>query len=257
MLMPMSGDWRVAVTRDEGLDGPLATALRSEGFQAVICPVAIEAPAADPAAVAAVAGDLERFDWVVAASQRAVRALAGARGRPWPKGVRTAAVGRETAAALVAAGADPAPLVAAGAGADALWAVLERADRWPGRRVLAPTIAGGRRGVIDGLRAAGALVTEIEVYRMDPRPERDVVRDWRAAAPDAVVVASPSAGRLLVGAVGAPALRALRAVVAMGETTASALREAGLEATVPPAADFPSLARHLAGLRAAGLASHG
>jgi len=244
--------WRVAVTRDEEPDGPLGAALRAAGFDPVACPVATESPAADPAALSAVAQNLEHYDWIVAASQRAVRAIADARGGDWPKGVRTAAVGRQTAAALVAAGADPAPIVAAEAGADALWAELRRHDTWPGRRVLVPAVAGGRRGVIDGLREAGADVTEIEVYRMTPRPPDAIRRDWRALAPDAVVVASPSAAALLADAVGAPALRGLRAVVAMGGTTAAALREIGVGASVPPAADFTSLAGHLLDLHAHG-----
>jgi uroporphyrinogen-III synthase len=252
MLKPMPAGWRVAVTRDEEPDGPLGAALRAAGFEPVACPVSTEAPVADPAALAAIARDLERFEWIVVASQRAVRALAEARGGPWPRGVRTAAVGRQTAAALLAAGADPPPFVAGNAGADALWEELKDRDTWPGRRVLVPTVAGGRRGVIDGLRAAGATVTDVEVYRMIPRAADAVARDWRALAPDAVVLASPSAASLLVGAIGTPALQTLRAVVAMGATTAAALRQAGVNASVPPAADFPSLAGLLMELHAHG-----
>jgi len=250
-----SSTWRVAVTRDEDADGPLSRALRDAGFQPVPCAVAEEVPPADPAALTNTARDLEQYDWIIVASQRAVRAITTARGGSWPRGVRTAAVGERTAAALVEAGVEPAPFVADGSGADALWTALASRESWKGKRVLIPAVEGGRRTIIDGLTRAGASVTIVEPYRLQPRAAANVAADWRTHRPDAVVIASPSAGSLLLAAIGRQALASLCAVVAIGSTTASALRDAGVVAGQPPTASFTSIATHLASLRAHALAA--
>jgi uroporphyrinogen-III synthase len=252
MLWDMPGIRRVAVTRDEDSDGPLSAALLDAGFEPGLCRVATEAPPVDSGPLVDAARHLDGYDWIVLASQRAVRAISQARdGRPWPRGVRTAAVGARTANALVSAGADPAPFVAREAGADALWAALAVQDSWTGRRVLVPAVEGGRRSIIDGLRVAGAVVTVVEPYRMLPRAPEDIAADWTAFRPDAVVLASPSTAERLVCAIGRDALTALHAVVAIGGTTADALRDLGVTATVPADADFISIARHLASLATA------
>lgn len=245
----MPTPWRVAITRDEGPDGPLGRALRDAGFATCLCRAAEEHSPADPAPLAAAARELERYDWAVFASRRAVVALAALCHQPWPRGLRTAAVGAATAAALRSAGADPAPLVAPDAGADPLWEVLKTSDRWLGKRVLIPSVAGGRRTVIEGLMAAGAQVTVVEAYRMLPRAAGDIAADWKAG-PDAVVFASPSAVDAIANAVGRDALAALTAVIAIGPTTAAALTARGIVAAVSPAADFAAVATFLAGLHA-------
>jgi uroporphyrinogen-III synthase len=241
--------WRVAVTRDEAADGPLSRALAGAAFVPCPCPILIEAPPADPEALAQAAATLDRYDWIVCASVRSVRARAHARTRPWPAGVRTAAVGAQTARALQDAGAIPPPIAGDGDGADALWTRLRDADRWPGRRVLVPTTTGGRRLLAEALAAAGAQVDEVESYRMEVRPAAAIASDWRAAAPDAAVIASPRVATGLMEAVGAGALRDLRAIVAIGDTTAAALTAATVPAAVAGTADFSAAARTLASLR--------
>jgi uroporphyrinogen-III synthase len=238
------------VTRDEGVDGPLARALRAAAFAPVACPVLIEEPSADPAVLARAAADLDDYAWIVCASPRAVHALASARGASWPPGVRTAAVGPRTAAALRALGASP--LVGSdGAGADALWRRLRDADVWPGRRVLVPTTPGGRVVLIDALTAAGARVDAVEAYRMAARPAAAIAETWAAAAPDAAVLASPRVVTTLVTVIGALALRRLHAVVAIGPTTARTLAQLDVPHVVADAADFPATARALAARRTA------
>jgi uroporphyrinogen-III synthase len=86
---------------------------------------------------------------------------------------------------------------------------------------------------------------------MTPRPAADIAADWRTLSPHAVIVASPSAARTLAGAIGADALRSLRAVVAIGETTRTTLAALGIPVTVPPDTNFSAAARHLAALRSA------
>lgn len=237
--------WRVAVTRDENDRGPLSSALRGEGFVPVRCVVMEEAPCPAPAALEAVATNLDAFDWIICSSVRAVSALAGARTEAWPRGVRTAAVGARTAAALVSVGADPEPVLGQSEGADALWAELAKME-WTNRRVLVPTVSGGRRVIGESLRRAGALVTEVEAYQMLPRPADRIRADWNAASPDAAVFASPSAVTLLVAALGGDALAALAAIVAIGPTTAAALAAAGVPGGLAAHADFREAARTLA-----------
>lgn len=249
-MPPGSCTWRVAVTRDEDRDGPLASALAAHGLSPVPCPVLVEAPAGDLAALAAAARDLERYDWVVLASARAVRAVAAARGRPWPVGIRTAAVGESTARAIGHAGVELPPLVGASDGAEALWQALAPAA-WSDVRVLVPTTPGGRTDLADRLRDAGADVTVVEAYRMEPRPPAAIAADWAREAPDAVVIASPRTGHGLVRAIGADALRAMP-VVAIGASTAAALAGLGVPSEQPDRAGFDGVARLLAARASAG-----
>jgi uroporphyrinogen-III synthase/uroporphyrinogen III methyltransferase/synthase len=251
MLCPVT-PWRVAITRDESTDGPLTRALRDAGFVTVPCPVAEERPPTHKAPLLAAAADLERYDWAIFASRRAVTALASARAKPWPPRLRSAAVGPSTAAALLEAGAIPPPIVAPDSGADALWAMLKDREKWNGKRVLIPAVSGGRRAAIDGLISAGAQVTVVEAYRMEARPAADVGANWRAAAADAVILLSPSTVDLLVGAIGRDALAALSAIVAIGATTAVALKGHGIEAAVSPTQSFTAAARTLADLHRRG-----
>jgi uroporphyrinogen-III synthase len=219
-------------------------------FEPVLCPVVAERPPRDLDALSTAAARLEDYDWVVCASVRAVTALMAARATAFPRGVRTAAVGASTAEALVAAGADPAPLVADEAGADSLWRLLESLDAWRGRRVLVPAAPGGRRVLIDGLRSAGAHVDEVEAYRTLPCAPGEIAAAWEALSPDAVVLASPSAAQALAAAVGPASLNRLRAVVAIGPTTAAALASHGIRSSMPARADFAEIARHLSSERA-------
>ena len=220
--------WRVAVTRDEGEAGALGEALRHRGFVPVACPVLSEAAPTNASVLVTAARGLGEYAWVICASVRAVEALSRALPGSWPAGVRTAAVGLATARALEAVGVTPAPVVAAVAGAEPLWEALSALDTWRGRRVLVLTTPGGRTALIEGLQAAGADVDAVEAYRMVPRPADDIRRDWIAAAADALVLASAATATRLLDAVGEEAVKRLRAVVALGATTAEVLAARGV-----------------------------
>jgi len=238
---------RVVVTRDEGLDGPLSSALAERGLEAVHCAVVGEAPAPDAEPLERAARSLECYDWLVVASQRAISALMAARaGLPLPSTLRTAAVGEKTAAALAAAGA-AAPLTAPTAGAAALVAVLREADSWREKRVLVPRALEGGRELADAMRRWGATVDEVVAYCTVTRPPAEIVDAWLEARPDAVVVASPSAARALVQALGVERLRRLARVAAMGTTTAMQLVALGVPAVVPERSDFEAVAELLLG----------
>jgi len=242
---PSERPLRVAVTRDEGETGPLAEALRRHGMQPVSCPTIAEMPPLDRAPLVKAAAELERFEWLVVASTRAVTALMEARdAKLLPAHLRTAAVGLSTAAALLASGA-VGPLTATTAGAGPLARALRDADRWMGKRVLLPRAAEGRHELAESLKRWGAIPEEVIAYRTVARPPDEIAASWRAVSPQAVVVASPSAARALVAAIGAEPLRKLEPLVALGSTTAMALVAVGVRAITPDRTEFDAIAELL------------
>ncbi|MGQ0703120.1 MAG: uroporphyrinogen-III synthase [Gemmatimonadales bacterium] len=241
---------RVAITRDEPRSGPLSLALGRHGLEPVACSVITHLPPRDPLPLCRAAARLAEFDWVVVSSARAVLALARASAlEALREPPRWAVVGPATEAALARHGVSAA-LTPRDAGAEALLAALLEAEAWSGRKVLMPRAAGGRRSVAAGLRARGASVTEVIGYRTVARPRRAVAAAWRAARPQGVVVASPSAVTALLRAISPAELGRLPAVVAIGPTTAAALRERGLGCSVAPRADFEAAAARCAELLA-------
>jgi uroporphyrinogen-III synthase len=243
--------WRVAITREEDANGPWHLALEEAGFDPVSCAVVIEGPAPDPDRLRSIAGRMADYEWVICSSARSVRALVEA-GLPSvalaTEGPRFAAVGAVTAAAMAAAGAAP-PIISGTGGAEDLWERLRDVHDWTGRKVLVATVPGGRRELIDGLRAAGADVDEVECYSMRTRDLAEIRRDWDAARPDAVLLASPSSTRQIVDAIGVTAMRGLKAVIPIGRTTAAALSAAGIDAEPPAAATFEAIVERLVQLR--------
>jgi len=168
------------------------------------------------------------------------------------EGPRFAAVGVVTAAAMAAAGASP-PVISGTGGAVDLWDRLRGLHDWSGRKVLVATVPGGRRELIDGLRSAGADVDEVECYAMRTRDVAEIARDWAAARPDAVLLASPSAVRQIIAAIGVAAIRELKAVIPIGRTTAAELSAAGIDAEPAATATFEAIVERLVALRAASL----
>ena len=239
--------WRVAVTRDDKGEGSVSAALEAAGFVPVAIPVLIEGPAPDAQRLRQLARDLERFDWIICASARAVRAISSARGSEWPSRPRTAAVGSVTAAAMRDAGSAE-PVVAGTFTAAALLDTLRPLDAWRDRNVLITTVAGGRRDLIDGLGREGARVTELEPYTMTPRPAVEIRRDWETAAPDAVIIGSFDSASQLIQAVGLDAIRALTAIVPIGPTTAQGLASIGIAAEPPTQATFAAAVERLKSL---------
>jgi len=245
--------WRVAVTHDD-IDRSVHAALERAAFVAVSCPVMIEAAAPDLLRLDAAARRLQSYDMVICSSVRSVRALVAARGSKWPSGPRVAAVGSVTAAALVDAGAVD-PVVADTFTAKALWEKLQALGSWRGMDVLVATVEGGRRDLIDGLSAAGAKVTELEAYRMVPRPVDDIRKDWKRARPQALILGSAATTHALIEAIGIASIHALRAIVPIGPTTAAALSDHGIAAAPPPQAIYPAVIDRLVALRKGGSAA--
>src|SRR5262249_33068002 len=124
---------------------------------------------------------------------------------------------------------------------------IGEAESWRERRVLLPRALEGGRELGDAMRRWGATVDEVVAYCTISRPRAEIVDAWQAARPDAVVVASPSAARALVQALGAESLRRLARVAAMGSTTAMQLMALGVPAMVPARSDFEAVAELLLG----------
>lgn len=168
---------RIALTRPEGRGTELAARLRERGHEVALVPLTrIEdaEPFPDPAG----------FDGVLFTSVSAVeRAPEGA---AWA-GVRVGAVGAFTAAALRERGL-PVDVVGTGGGAElaAAWGPAE------GQRLLLPQAERAHPALADGLRAAGAEVFPVAVYRTVALERVD-----RAAlsAADVICFFAPSAVR--------------------------------------------------------------
>ncbi|MHC4959819.1 MAG: uroporphyrinogen-III synthase [Planctomycetota bacterium] len=166
---------RVVLTRPQGRGEEFAERLRADGHEVVHVPLTrVEDgdPFPDPAP----------FDGVLFTSVSAVeRAPDGVR---WP---RVGAVGQTTANALAARGIDVAVVGNGGGG--------ELARAWgpaTGQRLLLPTAERAHPALADGLRAAGAEVVTVAVYRTLPVSDPDT---FVFESADVVCFFAPSAVR--------------------------------------------------------------
>jgi uroporphyrinogen-III synthase len=186
-----SGDVRLIVTRPRDQAVPWVVALRERGVDAVALPLIDIAGSADDRplrqAWAALAPP-PALDAVMFVSANAVGAFFAAAppGAAWPPGVRAAAPGPGTAAALRAAGVPGGSIVQPPADApqfdsEHLWPELSRLD-WRGRRVLVVRGEGGRDWLGERWQAAGAEVGHVEVYRRQAPTLGDDDRSVLAAA---------------------------------------------------------------------------
>lgn len=226
----------VVVTRPREQAADLVVALSARGAQVVGVPVIeIDGPADGGAALREAAAAVSGYDWVAFTSANAVDRFVGLLrdGRDLA-GVRVAAVGAATAAALRRFGLVPDLLPPPDrATAEGLAAAF--GDVAPtGGRVLFCRAAVARRSLPDGLAAKGWTVDEVEAYRTVPAaPPPDEVADAVAGAA-VVTFTSPStvAGYLSLTTAGGHPLPVPPVVACIGPVTAAAARKAGLEVAV-------------------------
>lgn len=228
---------RILVTRPRAQAGPLADRLEDAGAEVVLFPTIELKPPDHPEAFDRAVQDVASFDWVVFTSANGVRAFLGrmeALGRDVRElaRLRIAAIGPETARELgrylLRPELVPTRFVAEGL----LEALDDRAI--VGQRFLLPRAAGARALLAEVLRARGAVVDEVQAYRM-VRPAGTEAATIRKAlldtGIDAVTLTSSSTVRNLVELIGADALR--HAVLAcIGPVTAATARGLGLEVLV-------------------------
>jgi len=228
---------RIVVTRAREQAGELARALEARGAEPVLAPVIRIQPLENLGALRAALTGLSAYRWVVFTSQNAVQVVLD-RLVAWGLTPRVfsstsvAAIGSVTADALAVRGLAPALVpdeFVAEALADAL--IQRSGGSLVGARVLIPAAEDAREALAAGLRAHGAEVETIAVYRTVP-----LQTDLSALAAeitrgriDAVTFTSSSTVRCFVDLVGRAAATSGRFVAAtIGPITAGTARELGL-----------------------------
>jgi len=246
---------RVLVTRDASQSGPMVSALRDAGAQAVVAPMIRLAPPADWVDVDAALDAVADYDAMLVTSANAVRFLAARAAERGvsltPPGLQVLCVGPQTAAATRKAGLPVHRVPDGRYDAEGLLATIERHLPPRGRRFLFPCAEAARDVLPEGLAAAGARVDSVVVYRTLP-PEIDAAALRRLLVDeglDALTFTSPSTATnfaaLLDDASRAAAERCI--VAAIGPVTADALRDAGLPPhVVAERAGVPELVAGLA-----------
>lgn len=265
----------VLVTRQAGQAEDWQRALAAAGALPVPLPMVRIAPLRGTPEIARALSQLQSYGLIALCSANAARHFAaclGQSGRAALPG-RICAVGAATAQAALRAGlpvellpppagegeaAGAAEFAPEGTGAAGLLAALLARGGLEGCRVLLPRAARGRQVLSRGLRAAGAQVDEIAVYRTEAAPFDGpaLCGQLESGALAALTFASPSAVRHFAAGVGARGLRAARAaaVAAIGPVTAAACRAEGLPPDVVaarPSAEalVDALESHFGGLR--------
>jgi uroporphyrinogen III methyltransferase / synthase len=238
---------KVVVTRPRAQAGPMRERLRAAGAEAVEVPVIeIVEPADGGAALAAALGAVATYDWVVVTSANgASRLLEGLHDARDLGGVRVAAIGPGTAAAL-AAGNIRADLVPERFVAEGLLDAFPAPADGVGGRVLVVRAAVARDVLPDGLRQAGWEVDVVEAYRTVPTAPTARQRELVSAA-DAVTFTSSSTVEHFVAAFGIDAVPAL--VASIGPVTSATARSLGIAVDV-------EAAEHTAGGLVAALVDH-
>jgi uroporphyrinogen-III synthase len=180
----------VLVTRPQGLGENLVQALESRGGEAILLPaIAIEPLQPDTSELAELA-TLPAGGLVIFASRNAV--AWGARYLPQPR-PRIAAIGPSTASALAALGLTPDIRPAGYTTEDLL--VQPEFDHLAGVRVFIIRGADGREALAEGLKARGARVRYLDVYRRNPAPlepgrRREILSRWAAGGIDVYTATS-------------------------------------------------------------------
>jgi uroporphyrinogen-III synthase len=229
---------RVVVTRSGEQAAGLCAELASRGAVPVFLPMIRIEPAGDPLRLKEALRDLTRFRWILFTSANAVDPFAGL-AAGLPRGPRIGAVGPATADALSHQGFTV-DCVPAEHTATALAEAVCRLEPQGivGARILLPRAEGGREEAAALLRARGAVVDDIVVYRTVPAEisDGDVAR--LAPGVDAILFTSGSTVRAWCDharsfATLADAARAA-AIACIGPSTRETAVERGLAVAVTP-----------------------
>ena len=216
----------VVVTREPDAAAPYATVLAAFGLETIAMPVTRSEPPRDPGALPR-ALEVGGYAAILVASPRAASALLAASAHP-PCDVW--AIGLATARVLEAAGVSAIVPSQVRDGASAARAMLAAGDL-VGKKLLVPHAEHGRDEAIAILRDAGVEVDAVVAYRTvavagdEPAIARgrELLADGAAAL---CVVFAPSQVAALDALVGVRAIATRW--VAIGDTTAAALRERGV-----------------------------
>jgi uroporphyrinogen III methyltransferase / synthase len=253
--------WRVLVPRTKEQAGDLSDRLRVYGaVPAEVPTIAVEPPRTPQQMERAVRGLVTgRYEWIAFTSVNAVRAVRekfeeyGLDARAF-SGIKVAAVGEQTAAALQAFGVKP-DLVPGGEQSAA--GLLEDFPPYddvldPINRVFLPRADIATETLVAGLVELGWEVDDVTAYRTvraapPPAATREAIK---TGGFDAVVFTSSSTVRNLVGIAGKP--HATTVIACIGPQTAKTAEEHGLRVDV--LAESPSVECLADALAAYGLA---
>jgi len=233
---------RVLVTRAPHQAAGLAGPLEALGAEVVIAPVIDTIEPRDWAPADAAIAELASYGWVVFTSTNAVeRFLGRMREIGFPLSaldlIRVAAVGPSTAERLSEFGVQV-HLVPSDYRAEGLVDEFARAGAGPGWRVLIPRAERAREILPESLRATGAHVDVVPVYRTVPAvPDPDVVALLRAGDIDVVTFTSPSTVRhflawLEAAGLDPSAVMTRVAAASIGAVTSAALEARGYEVSI-------------------------
>jgi uroporphyrinogen-III synthase len=226
----------IAVTRAGERGSPLADALRRVGATVHEIPLT-RIESLDATALHAAVRTLASYEWVLLTSVNAVEHLARAVQAEQASAVmqtrRLAVVGAATAAAVEQQGWRMPSVQPEKSQAEGMVDEMAARTDVDGTRMLYPCAAGARDVLPDGLRALGAQVDVLPVYRSaaDPEGQARIRELARQGTLDLVTVAAPSAVDALLDAL--PPEHARRLPVAcIGPVTARAARTAGFPVKV-------------------------
>jgi uroporphyrinogen III methyltransferase/synthase len=237
---PLFG-WRVLVPRTKEQAGVLSEQLRSFGAIPVEVPtISVEPPRTPAQMDRAIQGLFSgRYQWVVFTSTNAVKAVVekflerGLDARAFA-GVKVAAVGEQTAAALVGFGVHPDLVPSGEQSSEGLVEVFDDYDDVldPINRILLPRADIATETLAAGLTERGWECEDVTAYRtVRAAPPPAEIRDAiKTGGFDAVLFTSSSTVRNLVGIAGKP--HASTVVAVIGPQTAATAAEMGLRVDV-------------------------
>jgi uroporphyrinogen III methyltransferase/synthase len=238
---------RVLITRPREQAAEMVDRLSILGAETIEAPMIRIAPPDDLGPLKRAVDNADDFDWIVFTSANAVEAfmsmlLDGTRDVRFLKSARLCCVGTGTAERLARYGVK-ADLIPEEFRGEALVAAMAQSGSLDGSRVLVPRADIGRDVIAEGLRDAGALVTDVVAYRtvledaqQDDGP--DVYRMLLDDSIDVVTFTSPSAVRNFSEIYGKEQtidLLSRTVVAAIGPVTTEAATQLGLTVSVQPA----------------------
>ena len=239
---PLFG-WRVLVPRTKEQAGALSEQLRRHGAVPIeVATISVEPPRTPQQMERAIHGLVSgRYEWIAFTSANAVKAVRerfdeyGLDARSFA-GLRVAAVGEATAAALIAFGVKP-DLIPTGEQSSA--GLLEDWPEYdslvdPINRVFLPRADIATETLVAGLTELGWEVDDVTAYRTvraapPPAETREAIK---TGGFDAVLFTSSSTVRNLVGIAGKP--HPTTVVACIGKATAKTAEEHGLRVDVLP-----------------------
>jgi uroporphyrinogen III methyltransferase / synthase len=234
---PLAGK-RIVLTRAPEQAASLFRALNDAGASVILFPCVEFAAPDDCGPLDTALSRLDEFDWIAFTSQNAVRFFRqrqcetdSTRSAPATGHAKIAALGASTAEAATKAGCAVdfvAPNARSGPEFVAAFAPLAR-----GQKVLLPQSDQAGDRISEALSEAGVIVTPVVAYRtcVPQSLDDDALARIRRDRADLIFFGSPSAFRNFVQMVGQQTVTQLTANLAfgaIGPTTASAIRDAGV-----------------------------